>query len=148
MTALFELILALVVPSTVSVTRESRRGKKSCRSVRSHTNLSEEVVRNMEEVCVFVCGMQGKCGGQLKTGTQRISFFSFEVSSNALQRLSARMTVQEGWRVGGSVTMHSKLRLFSVSNNEFQSHVSCGWGSHHRFPKTPLILFYKIPIII
>lgn len=37
-----------------------------------------------------------ECGGQLNTGTQRISFFSFEVSSNALQRLSARMTAQEG----------------------------------------------------
>lgn len=35
---------------------------------------------------MHVC-MLGECGGQLKTGTQRISFFSFEVSSNALQRL-------------------------------------------------------------
>ncbi|MEQ2214077.1 hypothetical protein XENOCAPTIV_007092 [Xenoophorus captivus] len=39
--------------------------------------------------------MQGKFGGPLNTGTQRIPFFSFEVSSNALQRPSARMTAQE-----------------------------------------------------
>lgn len=49
------------------------------------------------------------CGGQLNTGTQRISFFSFEVSSNVLQRLCACMTVQEkGARRGEWVTMCSE----------------------------------------
>lgn len=45
-------------------------------------------------VRIRVC-VSGGCGGQLNAGTQRISFFSFEVSSNALQRLFARMTAQE-----------------------------------------------------
>lgn len=68
-------------------------------------------------VCVCI---QRKFGGQLNTGTQRIPFFSFEVSSNALQRPSARMTAQESVVGGGSPRAPDSppvaAKLLAVSN--------------------------------
>lgn len=87
-------------------------------------------------VCVRI---QGKFGGQLNTGTQRIPFFSFEVSSNALQRPSARMTAQESVGGGGSPRAPDSppvaAKLLAVSN----------FGSWYFFPsRIHSSLVYKV----
>lgn len=54
--------------------------------------------------------------GQLNAGTRRISFFSFEVSSNALQRPSAHMTLQGGG--GGSDSLRLIIRSLKSGSDQ------------------------------